>query len=224
MLEIDASNKSLREVNRRIRESISKGPVLVKNAEHLHGLAAGLRKGEVLVEGDVGDYLAMLNSGARVVVEGSAGDFAGDGAWDGEVVVKREAGDGVGIYAYGGTIVVLGDAGDGVGQLLKGGTVLIGGSAGDKVGLYMVGGELVISGDAGKLLGDWMIGGKIYIAGAYETLGRNAREEPLNREEKRRLEELLKRYGLEGDAEKFRKIVPVSTRPFYGKVERWPRW
>ena len=224
MLEIDASNKSLREVNCAIREGISKGPVLVRGAEHLHGLAAGLREGEVLVEGDVGDYLAMLNSGARVVVEGSAGDFAGDGAWAGEIVIKGEAGDGAGIYAYGGAIVVLGDAGDGVGQLLKGGTVLIGGSAGDKIGLYMVGGEIVISRDAGKLLGDWMIGGKIYIAGAYETLGRNAREEPLSGGERRRLEALLRRYGVESDVSKFRKIVPVSIRPFYGKVERWPRW
>ena len=61
VVKVDALNLSLKDVNSKIREAIKKGlKVKVKNASHIHGLAAGIVKGEVEVEGDVGDFAAML--------------------------------------------------------------------------------------------------------------------------------------------------------------------
>jgi len=216
---IDASSLSLREANAKIREAVEKGlKVRVANAKHIHGLAAGLRRGEVVVEGDVGDYFAMLNHGAKLLVRGSAGSYLFDGSWGGEVVVEGCAGDLVGVYAYGGVVVVKGRAGSGVGQLLKGATVFVGKGAGDLVGSYMVGGVVVVAGDAGELVGDWMVRGTIYVAG-YKSLGHNAKEEGLSESDKALLSALLEKYGVDALASDFKKIVPVSSRPFYGKKE-----
>ncbi len=90
-LEIDATNLGLMEVNRKVREAVEKGiKVIIKNAKHIDGLLAGLAKGEVEVEGDVGDYTAMLIgmreqkerglSGPRIVIHGNAGNYLADGA------------------------------------------------------------------------------------------------------------------------------------------------
>ena len=225
---IDAKDLDVHEVNSKIRDAVSKGlKVKVLNAKHIHGLAAGITKGEVEVDGDAGDFVAMLIGsreqkernlpGPRIVINGSVGNYLADGAWCGEVIVKGNAGFGVGIYAYGGTIVVYGNAGDGVGQILKGATIIINGNVGDEVGLYMVGGNIIITGNAGKLLGNWMIRGTIYIGGKYESLGNNAKEETLTDEDKKFLKDILAKYDITVDVEKFRKIVPITTRPFYGR-------
>ncbi|PCN49793.1 hypothetical protein B6U99_07890 [Candidatus Geothermarchaeota archaeon ex4572_27] len=127
---IDARQLSLREVNARIREAIARGlKVKVRNAKEVYGLAAGIDRGVVEVEGDVGERAAMLigrrerGVGPRIVINGNAGAYLADNAWAGEVIVHGSAGDYLGVYAYGGAIVVHGDAGHGVGQLLRGATV-----------------------------------------------------------------------------------------------------
>lgn len=216
-VEIDASNLSLREVNARIREAVGRGlRVHLKNASHIYGLAAGLKSGDIVIDGDAGDYLAMLNGGAKITVNGNAGDYVADGAWSGEVIVKGCVGYGASMYAYGGVLVVYGDAGDAVGQILKGATVIVNGCAGDSIGLYMVGGDIVIVGDAGKLVGDWMIRGCIYVGGKYESLGNNAREAELTGDDVKKLSNLFNKYNVKADPSKFKKIVPLSLRPFYG--------
>ena len=227
-LEIDALNLEIKDVNTKVREAVEKGQkVIIKNAKHLHGLFAGLTKGEVEVEGDVGDYTAMLIGmreqkekglpGPKIVINGNAGNYLADGAWAGEVIVKGDVGYGAAIYAYGGTIVIHGNAGDALGQLLKGATVIVKGNVGSNIGLFMVGGTIIVVGDAGEKVGDWMIRGEIFIGGSYKSLGNNAKEEPLTTEDKEKLKTLLSKYGIEADVEKFKKIVPISVRPFYGK-------
>ena len=227
-LEIDALNLELKDINARVREAVEKGQkVIIKNAKHLHGLFAGLTKGEVEVEGDVGDYAAMLMGmreqkekglpGPKIVINGNTGNYLADGAWAGEVIVKGDVGYGAAMYAYGGTIVVHGNAGDALGQLLKGATIIVKGNVGNTIGLFMVGGTIIVVGDAGEKVGDWMIRGEIFIGGNYKNLGNNAKEEPLTTEDKEKLKTLLSKYGIEADVEKFKKIVPISVRPFYGK-------
>ncbi|RLG89309.1 MAG: hypothetical protein DRO15_00810 [Thermoprotei archaeon] len=149
-----------------MREAIEKNlKVRVKNACHIHGLAAGVAKGEIEVDGDVGDYTAMLictreqkergESGPKIVINGNAGNYLADGAWAGEVIVKGSVGYGAGIYAYGGTIVIYEDTGDALAHLLKGATIIVKGNAGGNIGLYMVGGTIIIVGNAGKAVGEW---------------------------------------------------------------------
>ena len=60
MKTIDAKTKDLKALNSALKESVNGTPVKVKNAAHLHGLAAGLKHGEVIIEGDAGDYLGVL--------------------------------------------------------------------------------------------------------------------------------------------------------------------
>ena len=224
---IDARALRLEEVNAKIREAVAKGvKVRVVNAEGIHGLAAGVCEGEVVVEGGVGDYAAMLigrreqkergEAGPRIVINGNAGAYLADNAWAGEVVVKGSVGDYAGVYSYGGTVVIRGGAGNGLGQLLKGATIIVDGSVGDGVGLYMVDGTIVITGDAGEALGDWMIRGEIFIAGGYKSLGNNAQEGGLTERDEERLRALLSRYDINVSVERFRKITPVKVRPFYG--------
>ncbi len=228
MLVIDASSLDVHDINTKIKNAISKGmKVKVRNADRVYGIAAGLAQGEVEIDGDVGDFVAMLigtreqkekgEPGPRITINGNAGNYLADGAWNGEVVVKGNAGFGVGIYAYGGRIIVYGNAGDGVGQVLKGATIIINGDVGDEAGLYMVGGDIVIIGNAGKLLGNWMIRGRIFIGGEYESLGNNTREEIPSSDEREYLRKLLSKYDIAFNVGKFRKIVPLSVRPFYSR-------
>jgi len=101
--------------------------------------------------------------------------------------------------------------------LLKGATIIVRGNVGDAIGLYMVGGTIIVVGDAGEKVGDWMSRGEIFIGELYKSLGNNAKEETLTPEDKERLKTLLSKYGVEANVERFKKIVPITLRPFYGK-------
>jgi glutamate synthase domain-containing protein 3 len=65
-----------------------------------------------------------------------------------------------------------------------------------------------------------MMGGTIYVGGEIESLGKNAKVKELEAQELDELRELLTSYGFqleEAQYQKFRKIVPWSKEPFYGK-------
>jgi len=212
---IDSKDLTLKEVNSQIRDPANNGlKVTVANAEHLYGIASGLQGGELTIKGNANDYIAFLNNGAKIVVEGNTGSFIGDNSQDGEIIVKGNAGYGAGIYSCGGTIVIYGDADDAAGQMFKGGVLIVKGNVGDIVGLYMVGGEIVVAGDAGRELGDYMIRGAIYLKGECKSLGHNTKYDKLVGEGLNRLNFLLEKYGIEAKADEFKKIVPISKRPF----------
>ncbi len=217
---LDLKTLSMREANRAIREAVSKyETVIVKNASHIHGLCAGLRKGNLVIESNVGDYLAMLNSGARIIVKGNAGNYACDSMVKGEIVIEGNVGYGLGMYSYGGKIIVKGNADDAVGQLLKGALIVVFGDVGDNVGLYMVGGKIIILGKPGKNLGDWMIRGEIYTYNEAESYGRNTKVRRVNENEAKELSKIMTSLGYElslKEASKFIKVEPKSIRPFYG--------
>lgn len=212
---IDGKTLAFNEVNSKIRDAVDKGlKVTLLNAEHLYGIADGLKSGEITIKGNIGDYTGLLNSGAKIVVEGNTGDFTGDNSWEGEIIVKGNVGYGAGMYSYGGTLVIYGDAGNAVGQLFKGGVLVVKGDVGDLVGLYMVGGEMVVMGNAGRELGDYLIRGAIYLRGECKSLGHNTKYDKLIGEDLSRLNFLLEKYGIEAKANEFKKIVPLSKKPF----------
>ncbi len=216
--EIDAKGLTTKEVNSRIRETVVKDlKVTVLNADGIHGLAMGLRRGEVVVKGNPGNYFGMLNSGANITIEGDVGNFVGDNSCDGELIVNGNVGYGAGIYSYGGVFLIHGNAGDAAAQMFKGGSLIVKGDVGNEVGLYMVGGDIMIIGNAGKKLGDWMIRGCIYLGGNAKSLGKNARYTELTRGDINKLNSLLEKYGVDADLGKFKKVVPISDRPFYSK-------
>ena len=83
-----------------------------------------------------------------------------------------------------------------------------------------MGGRIIILGDVSQDAGESIIRGAIYVRGTIDSLGKNAKVDELNNDDLKELKELLPEYGFdlsEKDYESFKKIVPRSNRPFYGK-------
>jgi glutamate synthase domain-containing protein 3 len=217
---VDAEGLDLKVVSARIKSAIEEGDVVLENAAHLHGLAAGLAAGEITVRGVCGDYLGVLNDGARITVEGDAGKYLGDNMTRGEIIVTGGGDYGVGQYCYGGTIVVHGDAGDFSAVMNKGATVIVGGHVGDEVGTYMLGGDVIVLGSAGRNLGNYLIRGNLYVAGEIKSLGHNTKETEIGEADLRRLAGYFEQYGISADPHDFVKIVPLSEKPFYKNIQR----
>ena len=215
-VDIDAKGLDLKMVNTKVKEAIEKDEaVLVKNADECFGLASGLRKGKITVEGSVNDYVATVSSGADVSIKGHAGKFLGDNMISGRISVQGDTGYGAGMYCYGGTIFIKGNAGDFTSTMNKGATIVIGGNVGHDVGTYMTAGDLVILGDAGNNLGNFIIRGAIYLGGKAETFGNNMKEVPIPKEDIDRFNGIFKAEGFDSDASKLKKYVPETDKPFY---------
>ena len=103
---LDAKNKDIKAVNKYLKESLNSQPMVVENASHLHGLAAGLKSGEVIIKGDAGDYLGALNDGATIEVTDNTGKYMADNMTSGIVIIDGNANYGAGQYCYGGTIII----------------------------------------------------------------------------------------------------------------------
>ena len=214
-LVVDARGRDLRSGSTELKEVVAKGPVLVQEAAHLHGLVAGFKSGEVIIAGDSGDYLGVLNDGAIITVEENAGRYLADNMTRGTVIIEGDAGYGVGAYCYGGTAVVKGNAGDFTAVMNKGASIIVKGNVGDEVATYMLAGDLVIVGNAGKSLGNYLIRGNIYVGGEWESLGHNTLLEEMSPADLAKLRGYFDEYGIEADPASFKKIVRLSEKPFY---------
>jgi len=215
MKSINAKTKDLQTTNSALRASLNGQPVQVKNAVHLNGLAAGLKHGQVIVEGNAGDYLGVLNDGATIHVMGNAGNYLGDNMTQGILLVDGAVQYGPGQYCYGGIIVIRGNAGDFSATMNKGATIIIQGDVGDEAGTYMLKGELIVVGNAGENFANYLIRGSVYIGGTWKSLGHNTCLEPMSGEDIARLRAIFDAYQIEADPSKFKKIVAASEKPFY---------
>jgi len=215
MESIDAKTKTLREVNAILRQSLNGAPLAISDAGHLHGLGAGLSHGELIIQGGAGDYLGVLNAGATIRVEGDAGNYAADNMTAGRVLIQGNAGFGAAEYCYGGTVVIYGNAGDFTATMNKGATILVRGDVGDEAGTYMLAGKLVIVGNAGANLANYLIRGVVYAGGEVQTMGHNTKIVSLEASDLSFLRTCFEEYGITAEAERFRKIVAASERPFY---------
>ncbi len=215
---INAEDMSLKECNARIREAITQAEeVCISHASGIHGLCAGFKQGNLVFEGDVGNYCGILNDGASIDICGSSGRFLGDGMTDGRIIVRGNAQDGVGLYCSGGTLYIEGSADDFLATMNKGGTVVVRGDVGADAGTYMLAGTAVILGDAGQSLGNYLIGGTIFLLGEYESLGNNAQIEKLQSRDIDHLSRVLDRMNLKVSPRAFKKIAPRSPKPFYNE-------
>jgi len=212
---LNAKDQDLRAIGAGMKALTCDGEIVIENAAHLHGLCGGLKAGDITIEGDSGDYLAVLNDGATIRVKGNAGRYLADNMTRGTVLVEESCGYGVGAYCYGGTIVVRGNAGDFCAVMNKGATIIIGGDVGDEVATYMLAGDLVIVGNAGRNLGNYLIRGNIYVGGEWASLGHNTLLEEMTPADIAKLHGYLDQYGIKGDPLAFRKIVRLSEKPFY---------
>jgi formylmethanofuran dehydrogenase subunit C len=100
-------------------------------------VGAGMHAGEIVVEGDAGDWAGAEMRGGRLVVRGSAGRRLG-GAYAGARAGMR-----------GGEILVHGDAGEEVGAGLRRGLIAVAGRTGAAAGLSALAGTIVSLGTLG---------------------------------------------------------------------------
>ena len=215
MKTINAEGKSLRTVSQQIKNSINGSGVSVSNADNIHGLASGLKHGEVIIEGNSGDYLGALNDGATIIVKKNVGKYAADNMTNGKIIIQGDADYGAGQYCYGGTIVINGDAGDFTATMNKGATIIVLGNVGNEAGTYMLDGDVVIIGNAGENFANYLIRGNVYIAGDWKSLGHNTQIAPLTKQDIDKLQVYFNRYNIEADPINFKKIVAASEKPFY---------
>ena len=215
MKTIDAKGKDLKAVNAALRDSLNGAPITVKNAQHLSGLGAGFKHGEVIVDSEAGDYVGVLNAGATIRLKHNAGKYLGDNMTGGVIVVEGDADYGAGQYCYGGTVVVRGSAGSFTATMNKGATIIINGNVGDEAATYMLKGNLIIVGNAGKNFANYLIRGTVYIGGQWESMGNNTKLEPLSEDDTARLRGYFEQYEIKADPASFRKIVAASEKPFY---------
>jgi glutamate synthase domain-containing protein 3 len=212
---IDAKTRDLKTVNKEIKESVNGVSVVIKDAAHLHGLAAGLKEGEILIEGEAGDYLAVLNAGATIETRGNVGKYLADNMNSGTVIISGNTEYGAGMYTYGGTLVIHGNTGDFTATMNKGATIIVAGDVGDEAATYMLAGDFIVVGNAGSNFANFLIRGNVYIGGEWQSLGHNTRVEPMSDEDLKKLQGYFKTYAIDADAEKFKKIVAASLKPFY---------
>lgn len=219
---IDAEGKTPREVNSKLKKLAKEHDrIIIENPNAMHYLAAGLTGDvEVIIDGSAGYFAGTMIHGPKIEIKGNAGWFPADNMTRGKITIHGSAGDGVGQGIYGGTVIVKEDAGSRTGEIMKNGTIIIGGDSGFMTGLYMMGGQIIVLGDLGKDAGESIIRGKIYFRGEAESLGKNAKIKKITEKEKVELEKILGDSGFKlenTEYDKFKKIVPRSRRPFYGK-------
>jgi glutamate synthase domain-containing protein 3 len=192
---------------------------------------------QIDIYGTPGNDLGAFMNGPRLVVHGNAQDGCGNTMNDGQIVVYGQAGDLTGHSMRGGKIFVRDDVGYRVGIHMKEykrkvPTIVIGGVAGDFLAEYMAGGVVLVLGLTlaegercrARFVGTGMHGGIVYERGDILDVGEGTKIMKVGKRDMRVIEGLVKEFCeyfgvdyVEVMGGSFRKIVPVSKRP-YGKL------
>ncbi|MFX1505763.1 MAG: hypothetical protein ACFFDC_06565 [Promethearchaeota archaeon] len=208
----------LRSISHEIKNILKENKtVTVTNCDLLNGIASGLRQGEVIIKSSVGDYVGMLNSGAKIIIEGNVGKYIGDNMINGEIIVKGNAGYCAAVYCYGGIVIITGNSGDFLGTMNKGASILVEKNTGNDLGTYMLAGNIILLGNAGERVGNFLISGRIFIRGEWKSLGSNTKIEDLSSDDISFLQQFFNNYKIEAKPEEFTKIIADTDKPFYSK-------
>jgi formylmethanofuran dehydrogenase subunit C len=139
-------------------------------------LASGMAAGELLIDGDVGDFIAANMSGGWIDVRGDAGDGAGLAMSGGALRITGNAGHRVGAGTpgaskgmTGGEIIVNGAAGDEVAARARRGLVVIGGDAGEHTARAIIAGTVIVLGRTGAHAGRGSKRGSIVAIGGIDV-------------------------------------------------------
>jgi glutamate synthase domain-containing protein 3 len=193
-MEIDARGLTTRDLNRKLRESVTNGEkdIVVKNPAARHNLAvAVLEPGHIRFDGSVGYYCAGLSDGISVEIDGSAGWGLAESMMSGNIRVHGSAGNGAAAAVRGGTVVIEGNAAARLGVSMKGGTIVVLGDCGYMAGFMGQKGTLVVCGNAGDAFGDSMYETVCYVGGEIRSLGTDAVVSELTGDEESGLESIL---------------------------------
>ncbi len=214
----DLIGLKLKSVSQKIKNILEENEtVTVTNCDLLNGIASGLMRGEVIIKGSVGNYVGMLNSGAKLIIEGNVGKYIGDNMIKGEIIVKGNADYCAAPYCYGGIVIIKGTCGDFLGTMNKGASILVEKDAGNDLGTYMLAGNIILLRNAGERVGNYLISGRIFIRGKWKSLGNNTKIEDLSSDDIYFLQKFFSTYKIEAKPEEFTKIIADTDKPFYSK-------
>ncbi len=192
---------------------------------------------QIDIYGTPGNDLGAFMSGPRIVVHGNAQDGCGNTMNEGQIIVHGQAGDLTGHSMRGGKIFIRDDVGYRVGIHMKEykrkvPNIVIGGAAGDFLAEYMAGGVVLVLGLTlgeceycrARFVGTGMHGGIIYERGNILEVGKGTKVMKVGKRDIKVIKSLVKEYCEHFGANyekimsaKFRKIAPVSKRP-YGEL------
>lgn len=219
MVRVDLKGMTSRDINQRLRELLeTEQEIEVVNPHAIHNFATALKgEGTITVHGSTGFYTGGFLAGPRLRIEGNTGWYTGDNIGAGEIVVEMNTGSNCGPSMVGGTIVVKGNSGSRAGYGMKGGTLIVCGDVGRWAGQMTLGGRMVLLGRVGEGIGESMYNGVIHVLDpdVEGKLGGNVKVVPISAPEKEVVAALIARYGIEGDVEAFRSVVPK----IYGRHE-----
>jgi formylmethanofuran dehydrogenase subunit C len=141
-------------------------------------IGAGMKTGEIIINGNVGMHLGEKMAGGKIIVNGDACQWAGASMKKGLLEIHGNAGDYLGSPyrgstegMKGGKIVVDGDVGADSGAYLHGGLIKIkGNNVGQFLGFHMSNGTIHVEKNATTRVGTNMTGGKIIVSGKVEEV------------------------------------------------------
>ena len=221
MVDLDASQQSVRQLNRRIKELAERGEEInILNPRALHNIAVGvLHRCTIHIDGSAGYYAATMLDGPEVTIAGNAGWALGENMMSGKITLAKDAGASVGASMRGGEIFVGGSAGARAGISMKGGTLIVRGDTEFMTGFMMQKGRIIVCGDAGAAVGDSMYEGAIYVAGDIGSLGSDAEIVDVSEDELIDIWGALEGYGVD-EKPRFTKIVSSKKLYHFDSLER----
>jgi glutamate synthase domain-containing protein 3 len=216
-LVLDVEQIGVRGVNRYLHQplaQIGSNKIRIINPNGEHNLAVGLQAPlEVEIEGHAGYYIGGMNQQASITIHGNVGWGVGENIMSGSVRVKGCASECVAASGHGGLVVIEGDASSRCGISMKGVNIVVGGSVGHVSAFMAQAGRLVVCGDAGPGLGDSLYEAVIYVRGRIDSLGADAREEPMTDQDFAEVAQLLEQAQIHANPHDFKRIA--SARSLY---------
>jgi methylamine---glutamate N-methyltransferase subunit B len=212
MVRLDLQGMGSREVNRKLKEVIqSESEIEVVNPHSMHNFATALSgRATITVHGSTGFYTGGFMDGPALIVKGNTGWYTADNMSGGEIIVEMNTGSNAGPSMVGGTLLIKGNSGSRVGYGMKGGNLIVCGNVGRWLGQMILGGRIIVLGEVGEGVGESVYNGVIHVLdpAVEEKLGGNVRVIPIEDQEKREVEALFKKHGIECGVDGFRSVVP----------------
>lgn len=109
-----------------VDHSVAAAQLTFKNTSSVHAYVGfGMATGQIVVEGDAGDFLGAQLQNGVLICKGNAGTRAGDRMRRGMLLIEGSAGDYCASDMMAGTLGVLGNTGAYLGYGMKRGTLLL---------------------------------------------------------------------------------------------------
>jgi glutamate synthase domain-containing protein 3 len=237
VLKINAEGMYFKELNALLRQAICTDleRIEIHNVCGQRYIGTDLdTQAQIDIYGTPGNDLGAFMNGPKLVVHGNAQDGCGNTMNEGQIIINGHAGDVTGNSMRGGKIFVRDYVGYRVGIHMKQyqkkiPIIVVGQTAGDFLAEYMAGGIMVILGlnlkegekCNARFVGTGMHGGVIYERGEILEPVNGTKTLPVGKRDLKVIEALVNEYcshfGVnpkEVMAGKFKKILPVSKRPY----------